>query len=207
MQGPLKTKTPSLLNKFKTNSLDLTLIMETWLNETPEDTAWLHQSDIIQSGYAISTHNRPSRGGRITLLYKGDMKVKDIEAQHLHTIEYAVWQVSLKNKTITILGIYHPPPKQDQTNTIYLDKLTELLTSKLPNMENAIMLVDFNMHIRTPQIITVRYLYTSMEALGLKQHVVEPTHQKGNILDLISNEVTSQINVRELEMLDFISDH
>ena len=46
-----------------------------------------------------------------------------------------------------------------------------------------------------------------MEALGLKQHVVEPTHQKGNILDLIFTEVTSQINVRQLEMLVFISDH
>ena len=46
-----------------------------------------------------------------------------------------------------------------------------------------------------------------MEALGLKQHVVEPTHQKGNLLDLIFMKVTSQINVRQLEMLDFISDH
>ena len=32
-----------------------------------------------------------------------------------------------------------------------------------------------------------------MEALGLKQHVVEPTHQKGNILDLIFIKVTSQM--------------
>ena len=46
-----------------------------------------------------------------------------------------------------------------------------------------------------------------MEALGLKQHVVEPTPQKGNILDLIFTEITSQVNVCKLEMLDFISDH
>ena len=42
----------SLLDTFfaqeiKTNNLDLTLFMETWLNDTPEDTAWLHQSDLI----------------------------------------------------------------------------------------------------------------------------------------------------------------
>ena len=58
-------------------------------------------------------HNRPSRGGRIALLYKDSVKVKKSEAQHLHTIEYVIWQVSLKNKTIEILGIYHPLPKQD----------------------------------------------------------------------------------------------
>ena len=66
-------------------------------------------------------------------------------------MEYGVWQVSLKNKTIEILGIYHPPPKHDQTNTIFLDEITELLTSKLPNMENAIILGDFSMHIEAPQ--------------------------------------------------------
>ena len=181
--------------------------METWLNDTPQDTAWLHQSDLIQSGYAISTHNRPSKGGGIALLYKDSIKVKKIEAQHLHTIEYAIWQVSLKHKTIEILGLYHSPPKQDQTNTIFLDEITELLTAKLPNMENAIILEDFNMHIEDPNDNNSKIFVDTMEALGLKQHEVELTHQKGNILDLIFNEITSQVNVSQLEMLDFILDH
>ena len=46
-----------------------------------------------------------------------------------------------------------------------------------------------------------------MEALGLKQHITEPTHHKGNILDLIFMETTSQIKVSQLNMLSFISDH
>ena len=62
MHGLLKIKTPSLLKKLKTNNLDLTCITETWINDTQEDIPWLHQSDIIQSGYAISKHSRPSRG-------------------------------------------------------------------------------------------------------------------------------------------------
>ena len=52
------------------------------------------------------------------------MKVKKIKAQYIPTIEYAIWQASLKNKTTAILGIYHPPPKQDQTNTTLLDEIT-----------------------------------------------------------------------------------
>ena len=152
-------------------------------------------------------HNRPSRGGGIALLYKDSMKVKKIEAQHLHTMEYAIWQVSLKNKTIEILGIYHPPPKQDQTNTIFLDEITKLLTLKLPNMENAIILGDLKMHIEDPNDFNSKIFVDMMEALGLKQLVVEPTHQKGNILELVFTKVLSQINVRQLEMLNFISDH
>ena len=32
------------------------------------------------------------------------MKVKKIEAQHLRTIEYAIWQVSLKTKQLKFSG-------------------------------------------------------------------------------------------------------
>ena len=46
-----------------------------------------------------------------------------------------------------------------------------------------------------------------MEALGLKQHITVPTHYKGNILDLIFTETTSQIKVSQPSMLNFISDH
>ena len=45
-----------------------------------------------------------------------------------------------------------------------------------------------------------------MEALGLRQHVVEPSHQKGYILDLIFTETASQINASQLKMLNIISD-
>ena len=112
---------------------------------------------------------------------------------------------SLKNKTTEILGIYHPPPKQDQT--IFLDEITELPSVKLPNMENAIILGDFNMHIEDPNDNHCKIFVDMMEALGLKQHLVKSTHQKGNILDLIFTKITSQIKVSQLDMLDFISDH
>ena len=81
------------------------------------------------------------------------------------------------------------------------------MTSKLPNMENAIILGDFNMHIEDPTDNNSKIFVDTMEALHLRQHVVEPTHQNGNILGLIFTEVTSQMNVRQLEVLDFISDH
>ena len=106
------------------------------------------------------------------------MKIKKIEAQHLHTIEYAIWQVSIKNKTINMLGMYHLPPKQHLKNAIFLDELTELLTTKLPNMENAIILGDFNIHIENTNDYKSNIFLDTMAALGLKQHVTEPTLQK-----------------------------
>ena len=203
----VRNKDTLLTQEIMTNNIDVTLITETWLNDTPQNIAWLHQSDLLQAGYAISTHNRPTRGGGFALLYKDNMKMKKIEAQQLCTIEYAIWHVSIKNKTIHIPGIYHPPPKQHLTKAIFLDELLELLTTRLPNIENAIILGDFNIHIEDTNDYNSKMFVDTLEALGLKQHITEPTHHKGNILDLIFTETASQIKVSEHNMPDFISDH
>ena len=74
----VRNKDNLLTQEIVTHNIDVTLITETWLNDTPQDTAWLHQSDLLQSGYTISTHNRPTRGGGLALLYKDNMKIKKI---------------------------------------------------------------------------------------------------------------------------------
>ena len=74
-------------------------------------------------------------------------------------------------------------------------------------MENAIILGDFNMHIEDTNGYNSKIFLDTMEALDLKQHITEPTHQKGNALDLIFTETTSQIRLSQLNILDFISDH
>ena len=149
----IKNKDTFLAQEISPNNLDLTLLMETWLNDTPPDNSWLHQFDLIQSGYAIPMHNRPSREGGIALPYKDSMKVKKSEAQHLHTIEYVIWQVSLKNKIY--LNSWHisstTKTRPDQTNTIFIDEITKLLTSKLPNIEKHNNTREFQHAYRGPQ--------------------------------------------------------
>ena len=202
----IRNKDILLTQEIASNNIDITLITKTWLNNTPQDTAWLHQSDLLQAGYAISTH-KPTRGGGLALLYKQNMKIKKTKAQHLCMMEYAIWHVSLKNKSLNILGIYHPPPKQHLTNATFLDEPTELLTTRLPNLENPIILGDFNMHIEDTSNYNSKIFVNTMEALGLKQHITAPTHYQGNVLDLFFMETTSQMKVSQPIMLNFISDH
>ena len=63
------------------------------------------------------------------------------------------------------------------------------------------------MHIEDTNDYNSKIFVDTMEALGLKQYVIQPTHQKGNILDPIFTETTSQIKVSQLNMLYLISDH
>ena len=63
------------------------------------------------------------------------------------------------------------------------------------------------MHMEDHTYNNSQIFVDAMEALGLQQHVNQPTYQKGNILNLIFTEVLLKINLKELEILDFISDH
>ena len=46
-----------------------------------------------------------------------------------------------------------------------------------------------------------------MEALGLEQHSMTPTHKSDNILDQIFTEILSNIGIEVVETATYISDH
>ena len=50
----------------------MAVLTETWLKDTPEDNAWLHQSELMQNNYTVKTHNGPGqkKGGGIALVHK-----------------------------------------------------------------------------------------------------------------------------------------
>ena len=49
------------------------------------------------------------------------------------TMEYIVCKLIHENKTIHIIGIYHPPPSTDNltTNATSIDEINNLLTEKI----------------------------------------------------------------------------
>ena len=60
-------------------------------------------------------------------------KTIQLKGGHKPTIEYAIWKIKIKNKSICILGPYHPPPNaaNKTTNSTFLDDdLTDLLMEK-----------------------------------------------------------------------------
>ena len=46
-----------------------------------------------------------------------------------------------------------------------------------------------------------------MEALVLKQHSMIPTHKTNNVLNFIFTEIISDISVKAMEIVSYISDH
>ena len=72
---------------------------------------------------------------------------------------------------------------------------------------NIVITGDFMLHINNPNDDDATNFKDAMVALGFRQHILFPTHNSGNILDLIFMEEYSNIKVRACRKGNFISAH
>ena len=103
----LKNKEQTLLHELKELDTDIMLITETWLIK--DDIIWLDSYDFNKDTYRTKSAYHPNWQRRRTC------------------------PLMVSKKTITITGIYHPPPKDNITNAMFIDDITDQLTSLLPD--------------------------------------------------------------------------
>ena len=129
-----------------------------------------------------------NRGG-LALIHKSKYKATTITKDNRPTFEFATWELKLKSTTLTMHGIYHPPPSlRNKTTNL------EFASNTLPEHQNSIYIGDFNLHISKDDADPAIF-NDSIEAMGLYQHVGFHTHQGGNILDLIISDIRQQTTV------------
>ena len=93
------------------------------------------------------------------------------------------------------------------TNGMFINDITELLINRLPQYQNSIVLGDFNIHIEDITNTDAIIFNDTMRALGLEQHILGPTHVKGNTLDLIFTQLSNSFNITNTTLHGYISDH
>ena len=72
--------------------------------------------------------------------------------------------------------------------------------------QNLRLLDNFNIHTQDLTNLDLLKHSDTMEALGLRQHIIEPTHKEGNTLDLIYTESIDTVEVLHAFIGNFISD-
>ena len=157
----------------------------------------------------VRTHSRPSqkKGGSIALIHKKSLNVQQLEQANTPFIKYAVWKTIANNIPIHLIGLYHLPPTDGMTTTMFLDKITEFLMALVPKYNNIMLLGDFNMHIKDTSNLDNIIFTDTMEVLGPIQLVKSPTHKQGNILDLIFSEANSQLRISNCQVNNYMCDH
>ena len=91
--------------------------------------------------------------------------------------------------TDQILRICHPPlgSPPGNTNAIFIEDVNQLVHYFITNHNNLVILWDLNMHVQGLENLEASIYNNTIEALGLSQHILGPTHKLGNTLDVISD--------------------
>ena len=187
---------------------DLTVLTETWI--TNDDTLWLMSTELNNNGLKMDVVNRKGgKGGGLAIIHKDNIKTKKLKGGAVRSFEYAIWQCLFKSISIHILAIYRPPYSEKNKTTIkmFIEDISEFLDHTFTEVKNIIIMGDFNIHINNQNDTEAQVLKEAMESLGLEQHVTEPTHKAGNILDQIYTEIGGKIQINRCENRDYISDH
>ena len=112
--------------------------------------------------------------------------------------QYVIWKVEIHGNSVTCIAIYRPPYSltNQEMVTKFLDEFPVWLANILGSFNNMIALGDFNIHINDENDNEAGIFIDTMIALGFNQHVSFPTHQAGNILDLVFIETCNSIEVK-----------
>ena len=181
------------------------------MKDTDEDGALIATSRLDNNDYQLQTINRSTRqGGGVALLHMREYQTTRIENSPLFdTLEYDAWTTTVRNKKISSLDVYHPPIRSTPGNTHikFLDEVSQLVQYFITNHKNLFLLGDFNIHVQDLANPDSLVYNDTVEAMGLIQHIIEPTHQLGNTLELIYTESLEAIKVLHAFLANYILDH
>ena len=145
----------------------------------------------------------------LAIVYRSNLKVSVIEANHTRSLEYAVWKVNTGTVIINIIAIYHPPYSDinQSTNAVFLNDLADIFEKHLMSFSNIMVAGDFNLHIGKKNDPDVNLFKDMVQTFGLDCQVYFPTHWSGHTLDLILTEAIGNIKMSKCEPGVFLSDH
>ena len=115
----------------------------------------------------------------------------------------------MRNKTITIIGVYRPPAISGVLNSVtaFTDDFMDIVQDELINNNNLLILGDFNIHVDDEENVDAQSFMDCMNSMGLDQHVRDFTHNKLHTLDLIFSEYLDGLKISNVRTDLFVSDH
>ena len=191
--------------------LDILLLCETWITH---DAPPAVKSDIAPPGYSVHRSMRKTTGrgagrikggGGIAVIYRDNLVLNAISGVlgKFATFESLCVRITQEKKSLTLIGIYRPPPSPDSK---FFDEIGTLLDAVDLLSDDVVICGDFNCPGVDKNSINIR-LMQSVHDHNLQQFVTGSTRkQEGNILDLIiarlNGLVTGPIAINEVSFSD-----
>ena len=130
--------------------IDICAINETWFNESEDSKRRLAEVKAIlkKAGYIILNTDRPRRGRGVGIICRQNLQINQLDGLVLDALEMGLWKLTIANKTVHIMGIYHPPKCISNTSTmnLFFEELSDYLTENINKYEELIILDDTSIH-------------------------------------------------------------
>ena len=190
----------------KEHDLDIMLFTESWLKL--EDTVAVGQLENFGEYKFISRSRDHRKGGGIGCLYKSNLRAKKLESFNSKSFEHLILSFDMGGHNIIFMLVYRPEPtaKNRYTMAEFFDEFSQLIASYHCKNQELIIMGDFNFHINKPNLPNVRKFNDLLDTFGLAQHISEPTHVGGNILDLVITRQDSNL-LKKCHVDELLSDH
>ena len=203
----LRNKSSTFVDLVCDSKADLFAVSESWL--TVNDTAIL--SEITPQGYTL--HHCPRsdrRGGGTALILKESINVEKVSVAGKGSFEASEWLVNPAATTrLRVVIVYRPPysVKHPVSTSTFITEFSDYLESLVMSSEPLLILGDFNIHMDLPDDTDCRNMCDLLVSMGLKQHVLQPTHERGHTLDLIITRISDNIIAGRPFTGELFSDH
>ena len=125
----LKTKELLVSELFDDHAIHVLILTETWLTNKQNDKNWLDVMDLNRDNTSLYIHIGPnSCNGGLALMCTSKYKVKLLKKGNTLSFEYTIWELTVKNGSLMITGVYHPPysTRNKITNKKFIDNFTKI---------------------------------------------------------------------------------
>lgn len=177
-------KTIQLTEFAAAQSIDAMAITETWLTDTPADSAILAELSSAEFYMHHVPRSSGGRGGGVGLLCNDSLRLAPCTQSKFQTFDYMERLVTCTPK-VYIVVIYRPPTSSSSKFGEFISEFTELMEGLILRSEHLIIMGDFNIHVDQPNDRQNIAFLNVTESFGLLQLVKERTHRGGHTLDLV----------------------
>ena len=207
----LSNKSATLCHRIADEHLDVLLVTETWhegsddvslKKVTPAGYQSLDTARPLPLGVSVLTDRSQHRGG-LALIYSNSIKAKPKALQPAKTFEHLCCHMTAGNDKFLLLGVYRPG--SSAATALFFDELSAVLEQLCTYRCPIVIMGDFNVHVDVNDDANAARLKSLLESFDCVQHVDQPTHKDGHILDLIITKTETKVS--HLHVGDLLSDH
>lgn len=203
-------KSVALCDVITSRRLDVFALTETWHQDSDD----LPLKRSAPPGYSIvdvpRRESRAStdevRGGGVALIYSNRFTAKRITLD-IKPTTFEVLCCSLRSASVNVVYVVIYRPGSAHLTEQFFDELISLLEIVATYRHQVIVAGDFNIHVNDANDQNAVRLAELLASLDLHQVVSQPTHKRGNTLDLVVTRPDARPSCCTVDPPDVISDH